>query len=72
MCYSLDQWFSYQNLCNYGYAHFTVNNSENFIDLISEVHTQNVENMLIRSKKMNKNNSGTRIKLIESYCIEFM
>ena len=38
-----DDWGVYRNFHNYGFEHFVVNHSENFLNPMNGVHTQNIE-----------------------------
>lgn len=40
-----DQWAAYNQLGAFGYRHFTVNHTENFVDPITGAHKQRVEGM---------------------------
>lgn len=67
-----DCWAAYNDIVNFGYEHFTVNHSYNFVDQDSRAHTQNVENMWGRAKRRNKKENGTAPHLLDSYLQEFM
>ena len=41
----IDKWRAYDVLQNENYTHLTINYSENFVDPITNVHTQNIERL---------------------------
>ncbi|KCZ78338.1 hypothetical protein H311_00633, partial [Anncaliia algerae PRA109] len=67
-----DAWAAYLNISNYGYSHFVVNYFENFVDPLTGMHTQRVENMWMRAKRRNKKECGTKNEPLEVYLFEFM
>ncbi|KCZ80139.1 hypothetical protein H312_02471, partial [Anncaliia algerae PRA339] len=67
-----DAWPAYLNISNHGYNHFVVNHSENFVDPLTGMYTQRVENMWMRAKQRNKKECGTKKELLEGYLFEFM
>lgn len=40
-----DGWASYNNLENYGFPHYVVNHSENFVNPVTKEHTQRIESL---------------------------
>ena len=67
-----DEWRSYFNLDKYGYKHYTVNHSKNFVNPEDpNVHTQSIEcNWRYLKNTFPKN--GTSDQLKESYVDEFV
>ena len=45
-----DKWKGYTNLGNHGYVHLDVNYSQNFVDPLTEAHTNSIEGMWTRVK----------------------
>ena len=46
-----DCWKSYKAISQHGYTHQTVNHSHNFVDPITQAHTQNIENLWWQVKR---------------------
>ncbi|CAF1685796.1 unnamed protein product [Adineta ricciae] len=68
-----DQWRAYNSLQNDpAYVHFTVNHSVNFVDPVTSVHTQNIENSWMRVKCRQKKYLGIHRTLLSSYLQEYM
>lgn len=67
-----DLWKAYNCLKDVGYRHLTVNHSLNFVDPVTRVNTNRVENLWMRAKRQNKRECGTARSLLASYLIEFM
>lgn len=68
-----DQWAAYNNIENLpqGYAHMTVNHSQNFVHPDTGVHTQGIESFWSHAKKKLKRMNGTKRELFDSYLKEF-
>ncbi|XP_011864121.1 PREDICTED: uncharacterized protein LOC105560006 [Vollenhovia emeryi] len=66
-----DCWRAYTNLKNEGFKHFTVNHSENFVDPITGVHTQNIER-LWRDMRSGIPRYGIKEEHYNHYIAEFM
>ena len=49
-----DLWAAYGGIQAMGYAHLTVNHTYNFVDPVTNAHTQNVENSWKNAKRRNK------------------
>ena len=71
-----DGWRSYRNINTYQdgiYQHEVVIHEHNFVDPYDrDIHTQNVESMWSRAKRMFRKMYGTPTALFESYLVEFM
>ena len=67
-----DAWAAYNNLGQHGYVHGAVVHQENFVDLWTGVHTQNVEGYWSRANHKIKSVYGSRSPPITSYLGEFM
>ncbi|KAI6656224.1 hypothetical protein LOD99_1557 [Oopsacas minuta] len=66
-----DGWAAYNVVPAAGYAHYTVNNFENFVDLIDGAQTQGMENAWDMVKKTQRRGQTTNPELLESHLIEF-
>ena len=67
-----DKWKSYDCLERYGYKHYSVNHSENFVDPNNpEVHTQNIESRWNAIKKQLKRKGTNVSKHLEEYLLEY-
>ena len=58
-----DEWRGYHNL-HQNYQHLTVNHSIQFVNPVTQAHTQNVESMWVKAKMRNKRQWGTSLSLI--------
>ena len=72
-----DQWAAYNAINNNNnepgrYIHKTVNHSVNFVDPITLVHTQNIENMWMVAKIKKKKQMGQHRALLDTHMAEFM
>lgn len=67
-----DLWRAYSSLYQFGYTHYTVNHSLHFVDPITRMNTNRVENLWMRAKMRNKREAGTSRRYLESYLVEFM
>ena len=47
-----DEWKGYGKLNGLGFFHYTVNHSRNFVNPLSGVHTQKIENLWCMVKKV--------------------
>ena len=67
-----DQWAAYSNLGEHGFRHRAVNHSENFVDPVSNAHTQNIEREWEKLKgKLLRRMRGTSDRLRETHLNEF-
>lgn len=69
-----DQWAAYNGIgnCPEQYIHQTVNHSQNFIDPVTNTHTQNIENLWMCMKMKKKTQMGQHVSLLDTHLIEFM
>ena len=71
-----DGWAAYNGIENIGggiYSHEVIIHEDNFVDPNNRrIHTQNVESMWARAKRVFKRNYGTSGNLFETYLSEFM
>ncbi|KFD52646.1 hypothetical protein M514_06493 [Trichuris suis] len=68
-----DECCAYRRLPQEGYPHLRVNHSVSFVNKSNrEIHTQDVESMWSQLKRRNKERSGTRRNMLDSYLAEFM
>ena len=71
-----DGWRAYNNIDQIGggiYTHDVVIHQDNFVDpLDRSIHTQNIESMWSRAKRIFRHMYGTSRALFDSYLIEFM
>lgn len=67
-----DLWAAYGGIQAMGYAHLTVNHTYNFVDPVTNAHTQNVENSWKNAKIRNKKQHGTHRAMLDSYLCEWM
>ena len=68
-----DEWRAYTALRNNpDYTHLTVNHSVNFVDPVTGVHTQNIENTWMKAKCKQKKQFGLHRSMLNSYLHEFM
>ena len=65
-----DQWAAYNQLQHIGFTHHTVNHSLNFVDPVTQVHTQNIESYWGRKKMKLKRMRGTTREMLPSYLDE--
>ena len=66
-----DQWRAYNGIAALGYAHNTVNHSQNFVDPATGAHTQNIERSWKAAKERNKRHNGTHRTMLDSYMCEY-
>lgn len=67
-----DMWSAYNSINSLGFQHFRVNHSLYFVDPVTRVNTNRVENLWMRAKTRNKREAGTSRRYFESYLVEFM
>ena len=67
-----DMWAAYGGIEAMGFAHLQVNHTYNFVDPVTEAHTQNIENAWKNSKMRNKRQHGTGRTMLDSYLCEWM
>lgn len=66
-----DQWRAYTKISEYGYKHFSVNHSENFVSPEADfIHVQTIERLWQSLKSIVP--KKTSCKNLSSYCAEFM
>ena len=66
-----DEWASYRCLAANGFPHGTVSHSVNFVDPVTGVHTQNIENTWEHAKRKLKRDNDTSKELFDSYLLEY-
>ena len=66
-----DCWAAYNNIPNYGYAHCTVNHSENFVDPITNEHTQRIESLWRQCKLFLQLHYYNKFSELEKYIAEW-
>ncbi|KAG0421205.1 hypothetical protein DMUE_6305, partial [Dictyocoela muelleri] len=66
-----DCWRGYNSLREYGYIHFTVNHSRNFVDPLTNVHTNTIEGNWCALKRLIPIRCRTRI-LVKLYLVRYM
>ena len=66
-----DCWAAYNNLDNYGFAHFTVNHSTNFVNPITLEHTQRIESLWRSAKNFLRKHHYISHQHIEEYVAEW-
>ena len=67
-----DGWAAYNGISALGYQHQVVIHENHFVDPVTGVHTNNVENYWQRCKKRLKRIYGAKRHMIPSYLDEFM
>ena len=67
-----DCWAAYNGIQNLPerYVHCTVNHSQNFVDPIMGIHTQNIEKYWLTMKEMRNRHNGVQRSEVESYVAE--
>jgi transposase-like protein len=75
-CIISDEWAGYNSIDEIGqgdYSHVTVNHSEHFVHpVFDDIHTQNIESLWSRLKKMMRRVKTSSKDLFSTYFIEFM
>lgn len=66
-----DCWAAYRNIPNFGYAHCTVNHSENFVDPDTNEHTQRIEGLWHQAKLFLQSHCYNKSSEIEHYIAEW-
>jgi len=67
-----DEWGAYNNLNGLGYVHETVNHSQQFMNLISGCHTNNIESRWEACKSSFRRHSNVQRHMLPSYIDEYM
>ena len=67
-----DEWAAYGNLAEYGYVHFTVNHSENYVDPVTGATTNHVESVWQKLKVAHVKRYGTARSTLDSHPFEFL
>ena len=67
-----DEWASYRCLVAKGFPHGTVTHSVNFVDPVTGVHTQNIENTWKHAKRKLKRGNGTSKEVFDRYLLEYI
>lgn len=67
-----DGWAAYNRLGDLGYEHRVVIHEQHFVDPVTGIHTNNVENYWQRCKRKLKWMYGTSYHMIPSYFDEYM
>lgn len=66
-----DCWAAYNNLDQYGFDHYTVNHSQNFVNPITEEHTQRIESLWNSAKNFLRNHHYNYHVHLEKYIAEW-
>ncbi|CEF61588.1 Transposase, ISXO2-like domain-containing protein [Strongyloides ratti] len=66
-----DMWRSYSQVSDSGYEHLELNHKYNFVDPLTNAHTQNIERVWRSVKERSKKHCGTRKSMLEDYMYEF-
>ncbi|CEF60081.1 Transposase, ISXO2-like domain-containing protein [Strongyloides ratti] len=66
-----DMWRGYSQVSDSGYEHLKVNHKYNFVDPLTNAHTQNIERVWRSVKERSKRQCGTRRSMLEGYMYEF-
>jgi hypothetical protein len=61
-----DCWTVYNRISQLGYEHLTVNHRLHFVDLVTRVNTNWVENLWMRAERRNKGEFGTERQHLSS------
>jgi transposase-like protein len=67
-----DGWSAYSTIEEYGFTHEVVIHERYFVDPLTGVHTNNVENYWMRCKRRLKRMFGTSYDLLPSHIDEFL
>jgi hypothetical protein len=67
-----DGWAAYLNIMGNVFQHETVIHEHNFVDPVTGVHTNNVENYWQRCKRRLKRIYGTSSEFLDTHLAEFM
>ena len=66
-----DCWVAYNNLDNYGFEHYTVNHSQNFVNPVTLEHTQRIESLWKSAKSFLRNHHYKSHLHLEEYIAEW-
>ncbi|CEF60518.1 Transposase, ISXO2-like domain-containing protein [Strongyloides ratti] len=66
-----DMWRGYSQVSASGYEHLKVNHKYNFVDPLTNAHTQNIERVWRSVKERSKKHNGTHRSMLEGYMHEF-
>lgn len=66
-----DCWFAYNNLDNYGFELYTVNHSQNFVNPVTEEHTQRIESLWNSAKNFLRKHYYRSHEHLEAYIAEW-
>ena len=66
-----DEWASYNAIPPAEFQHLTVNHSINFVNPITQVHTQNIESTWGQAKKRMRNCMTTNTEMLDTHLAEF-
>ncbi|CEF60059.1 Transposase, ISXO2-like domain-containing protein [Strongyloides ratti] len=66
-----DMWRGYFQVGASGYEHLKVNHKYNFVDPLTNAHTQNIERVWRSVKERSKKHNGTYRSMLEGYMHEF-
>ncbi|CEF61523.1 Transposase, ISXO2-like domain-containing protein [Strongyloides ratti] len=66
-----DMWRGYSQVGASGYEHLKVNHKYNFVDPLTNAHTQNIERVWRSVKERSKKHNGTHRSMLDGYMHEF-
>lgn len=66
-----DEWAAYRHLIDYGYFHFTVNHSKNFVNPLTGFHTQRIESLWGSAKNWKRKHGYKDYLYLQDYLLEF-
>lgn len=74
MCINSHSWKEYNSITqlSQSYTHNTVNHSQNFVDLVTKAHTQNIERMWRDVKRVKRRYEGIPHSQVDSHISRYL